>query len=618
MRDSIASYLSELNDATFLPGLQREFVWSSAQIEELFDSLIRDYPVGLVITWNIRRTDRDHVAYEFIRDYVAGDGTVPDAVYDAGFQRYNEPADAGRFDTLVIDGQQRLNSVLVGLAGSIAQYVGGRGHARSDVANWEQQVLCVDLFGHPDYDDPSLAGDYTFRFRRAEAFGKADRFGYEDEDGIHRFWHPLSAVVDENGRIGSVRSLRRDVRGIVDEAPIDADETTREERRDVAVGVVNDVVDRVLEHPLPSHEVSHETEHIREIFQRINTQGSDPKPYQLLLSNLMSYWPYLAESAGPLNPRARIEDWIERFQRAYPEFQKLTTRRLFVQYSCYLLGRDLGGVRSVGEFDRAEFDRLHALWRDEGDTDEPFGRFVGSLDRAFETLTQVGLTGETIDSGAHVALLAKYYYEQDGVVDAANRNAVLRLFARLLLLRDSHGTLRRTTARQMLATLEGADESFESFPGEWLFEALNLQPAPEDVRRAVREARGREDGEGFGDADVVAVLGLLDESYAEGDVGGMVVDRVYPRSVAPADGVDRLGNLQLVDGETAAARDERAPDEWLATLPDDERELVETGNHYPAVVPTPDAFEAFVEAREERIVDHLVEELVLGEDAAGA
>jgi hypothetical protein len=168
----------------------------------------------------------------------------------------------------------------------------------------------------------------------------------------------------------------------------------------------------------------------------------------------------------------------------------------------------------------------------------------------------------------------------------------------------------------MLAALEGTDESFESFPGEWLFESLNVQPAPEDVRRAVREARGG-GGEGFGDADVAAVLGLLDEAYADGDVGEMVVNRVYPRSVAPADGVDRLGNLQLVDRETAAARDERAPDEWLATLPDDERVRVKSGNHYPEVTPTPDAFGAFVEAREKRIVDHLVEELVLGEAAAG-
>ncbi|MFC7227019.1 DUF262 domain-containing protein [Salinirubellus salinus] len=616
MRDSIASYLSELNDATFLPGLQREFVWSPAQIEGLFDSLIRDYPVGLVITWNIRRTERDHVAYEFIRDYVAGDGAVPDAVYDAGFQRYNEPADAGRFDTLVIDGQQRLNSVLVGLTGSIAQYVGGRGRSRSDVANWERQVLCVDLFGHPDYDEPSLAGDYTFRFRRAEGFGKTDRFGYDDEDGTHRFWHPLSAVVDENGRIGSVRSLRRDVRATVEDASVDADEATREELRDVAVGVVNDVVDRVLEHPLPSHEVSHETEHIREIFQRINTQGSDPKPYQLLLSNLMSYWPYLEESAGPLNPRARIEEWIERFQREYPGFQRQTTRRLFVRYSCYLLGRDLGGVRSVGEFERADFDRLHALWRAEGDDDDPYGTFVGSLDRAFQTLTQVGLTGETVDSGAYVALLAKFYYEQDGVVDAPNRNAVFHLFARLLLLRDSHGTLRRTKAREMLAALERTDESFDTFPGEWLFESLNVQPAPEDVRRAVSEARGAGAGEEFADADVAAVLGLLDEAYADGDVGEMVVDRVYPRSMAPADGVDRLGNLQLVEAETAAARTEPAPDEWLGTLTDNERVRIEAGNHYPEVTPEPDAFEAFVKAREEAIVGHLVDELVLGDAAA--
>jgi hypothetical protein len=86
--------------------------------------------------------------------------------------------------------------------------------------------------------------------------------------------------------------------------------------------------------------------------------------------------------------------------------------------------------------------------------------------------------------------------------------------------------------------------------------------------------------------------------------------------MAPADGVDRLGNLQLVEAETAAARTEPAPDEWLGTLTDNERVRIEAGNHYPEVTPEPDAFEAFVKAREEAIVGHLVDELVLGDAAA--
>jgi hypothetical protein len=76
-------------------------------------------------------------------------------VYETGFERYNEEADHGRYDTLVIDGQQRLSSILVGLVGRIARYERGRGRPRSEVENREQRRLCVDLFGHPDYASPS-------------------------------------------------------------------------------------------------------------------------------------------------------------------------------------------------------------------------------------------------------------------------------------------------------------------------------------------------------------------------------------------------------------------------------------------------------------------------------
>ena len=617
MRDSIASYLGEMNDTTYLPGLQREFVWSPSQIADLFDSLIRDYPVGLVITWKIRRTEREHVSYEFIRDYVAGDGPVPDEVYDAGFRRYNEPANPGRYDTLVIDGQQRLNSVLVGLTGSIARYEGGRGRARSDVANWEKQVLCVDLFGHPDYDEPSLPGDYGFAFRRAEGFGKDDQFGHEtDEDGTRHFWYPLPELVDEGGRIGSIRRLRREVRGAVEEAVPEGDPLA-DELRDVAVGVVNDVVDEVLEHPLPSHEVEHETEHVREIFQRINTQGSDPRPYQLLLSSLMSYWPYL-EADRALNPRAKVEEWVERLQREYPAYGNRIDRQLFMRYSCYLLGTDLGGTRRVSEFGHAEFDRLHALWTEDG---AGFDRFVGSLETAFDVLTDVGLSETTMDSRSHVALLAKFFYESGADPDAANRNAVLRFFARLLLLRDSHGTLRRTSARRLLDTLEAADETPAVFPADRLFESLSVQPAPDDIRRGVRDSRHGPNAaaDTFDDAGVAAVLGLLEGTYETADAGTMHVDRIYPRSSASAvvpdgrstDAVDRIGNLQLLTGSARAEKGETHPAEWLSSLDDDERTELERANQYPDVAPEPDAFEAFVEAREARIVDHLVDRLVM-------
>lgn len=38
-----------------LPSIQREYVWSTNQIETLFDSLMRDYPIGTFLFWELTK-----------------------------------------------------------------------------------------------------------------------------------------------------------------------------------------------------------------------------------------------------------------------------------------------------------------------------------------------------------------------------------------------------------------------------------------------------------------------------------------------------------------------------------------------------------------------------------
>jgi len=44
--DTIATVLKRLNVNYFLPVIQREYVWHQDQIIQLFDSIMRSYPVG--------------------------------------------------------------------------------------------------------------------------------------------------------------------------------------------------------------------------------------------------------------------------------------------------------------------------------------------------------------------------------------------------------------------------------------------------------------------------------------------------------------------------------------------------------------------------------------------
>ncbi len=94
-----------------LPAIQRKYVWSTYQVERLFDSIMRDYPINSFMLWKI--TDdgikRGYKFYSFIKDYCQYfNETNPDATTRLMKNDF----------FAVIDGQQRLASLYIGLDGT--------------------------------------------------------------------------------------------------------------------------------------------------------------------------------------------------------------------------------------------------------------------------------------------------------------------------------------------------------------------------------------------------------------------------------------------------------------------------------------------------------------------
>lgn len=100
-----------------LPSIQRDFVWDAERTEKLFDSLLRGYPVGSFLFWKVLPDNlKTYRFYEFLRHV--------DASEDAKLKSY-EIVDA-KPRTIVLDGQQRLTSFYLGLLGY-----------RADKAKWK-------------------------------------------------------------------------------------------------------------------------------------------------------------------------------------------------------------------------------------------------------------------------------------------------------------------------------------------------------------------------------------------------------------------------------------------------------------------------------------------------
>lgn len=87
-----------------LPAMQRPFVWKDDRIARLIDSLLRGFPIGTALLWKTSIMQRFR---PFQKDIKSEAGITVDFESGGSSERY-----------LVLDGQQRLTSLFVALAGT--------------------------------------------------------------------------------------------------------------------------------------------------------------------------------------------------------------------------------------------------------------------------------------------------------------------------------------------------------------------------------------------------------------------------------------------------------------------------------------------------------------------
>ncbi|GAA8240307.1 DUF262 domain-containing protein [Helicobacter pylori] len=164
--NSIKNVVDELNVRYFLPDIQREYVWlkkaDEKKIEQLFDSILRGYPIGSFLFWKLQKEDiakseeqdenkLNFQLYQFITNY---DERKPhnEKIYIEQITRDDL--------SIVLDGQQRLTSLYIGLKGTRTLK---KKKARNDNPNaYEEKRLYLNLKHQPNMDNPE--DNYQFEF----------------------------------------------------------------------------------------------------------------------------------------------------------------------------------------------------------------------------------------------------------------------------------------------------------------------------------------------------------------------------------------------------------------------------------------------------------------------
>lgn len=149
-----------------LPAIQRNFVWKTQQICALFDSLMRGYPVNSFMTWNVESKDiKDNFRfYGFLSHYCERFKESNDLVVTRG--------DFHDFQA-VIDGQQRLTSMYIGLKGTYA-FKNPRvwWPTTQDEKVLPQRKLYLNLDGPLDVEQNEGKLEYDFRFLTDKQVGE--------------------------------------------------------------------------------------------------------------------------------------------------------------------------------------------------------------------------------------------------------------------------------------------------------------------------------------------------------------------------------------------------------------------------------------------------------------
>lgn len=275
-KNSIWKIVKSLNDAEYsgglwLPNIQRPFVWSEEQIERLFDSIMREYPISTLLVWRTKASIKHR---KFI-DQWWYDTKVSDA-----YVMQNEYAKG-----MVLDGQQRLQSLFIGLRGS-----------------YDGRELHFNLLS----GEASLPEDIRYRFKFMTS--------------AHAAW-PWVRFKDLLHDLSQGKKLPMDVaEALLARAPTaPSDDEMRRVQRNIARAQVEFINDENISYQLldgVDDPDAYTIDDVVEIFIRANAGGTRLGKSDLLFSLLASDWDVADESVddllGDLNAYgyAFDRDWV--------------------------------------------------------------------------------------------------------------------------------------------------------------------------------------------------------------------------------------------------------------------------------------------------------------------
>ncbi len=545
-----------------LPAIQREFVWNTYQIERLFDSIMRNYPISSFLFWQVdKESVKDFEFYEFLREFHERD------------RRHNSKADVSGEEgiTAILDGQQRLTSIYIALKGSFAEKL-PRKRWDNDLA-YPKKKLYLNLVNKSE--DSELEYDFIFL---------TDEEATENDENSYWF------------RVGDILNLKEpgEVNSYLIKNKIFQEYTT--EQAEFANNALFKLHNVIHITPLISYykEQSQSLDKVLNIFIRINSGGTVLSYSDLLLSIATAQW-------EEKDAREEIIKFVDEVNDIGGGFN---FNKDFVLKSSLVINEFSDFAFKVDNFNKANMLKIERNW----------DAITNSIRIAVKLVSSFGYNRETLTSNNAIIPIA-YYLFKIGATESyptSTKNLVdkerIRKWLILSLVKRAFSGQPDNVLRPIRKIIL---ENHESFPTELIIDKFkgttkSLLFSTEDIENLLHYKYGQ----GF----TFSILSLL---YPQLDYNNQFhIDHIFPKSLFTKaklrkrgiseedietfyDWFNYIGNLQLIGAIPNIEKKDIEFKTWLNKIYPDQRNQDNFKEvHY---IPNTELdFENFIEFFEER------------------
>ncbi|WP_024112427.1 DUF262 domain-containing protein [Helicobacter pylori] len=563
--NSIKDVVDELNVRYFLPDIQHEYVWlkkaDGKKIEQLFDSILRGYPIGSFLFWKLQKEDiaksdeqdsdkLNFQLYQFITNY---DERKP----------HNEKIGIEQIIrdelSIVLDGQQCLTSLYIGLRGTRTLK---KKRAKSNNPNaYEEKRLYLNLKHQPNMDNPE--DNYQFEFHAKTP-----------ENDEKHFWFKVGDILElENGALNYV--TKHDLKD-----------------NELALSLLGKLKDAFHTKQLISffEEKEKNLNKVLNIFIRVNSGGVKLSYSDLLMSILTAS--FSSDIREKMN--ALVDALKDRGFSNMGQDQVLKTCLL-------LIGKDT--TFELKNFNKNNIKEIEENW-------EKITESIYNAAKRLETFGYAGYLGS-----AYILSSLAYFYFLNSKMDKNDKEQALKFVRNAQI--TSYFTPSTDTKLNNIANSMKDVKTFESFNHN----LAKHQTCPLKITNDAIEDMVRSSS----DARVFPVLQILYLLYPNLNYKKTTfhIDHIYPKSKFKEENkkLDKdfykcgnlLYNLQLLEGAENSTKKDKDPEVWLKEEYKNEQAIEEyKKRNYidPTLKLEWENIKEFREKREEAIIKKLKEVLL--------